>query len=97
MAGVGAARDAVGARSISTSSASKLSSLLSAGRSDDDGELLLAALGVRVADSSRECLLASGDAFDGLVWIELRKGVDALPLPLLSPDRPKPNAALNPD
>lgn len=80
-------REAVGARSISTSSTSKLSSLLSA-----DGWGVELAIGVRLIDSTRKCL-ASGDSGVGLGRTEPRSGL----LPLASPDRPKPSAFLKPD
>jgi hypothetical protein len=62
MAGVGAAREAVGARSISTSSTSKLSSPLSVCLCDVGVEL---AVGVRLIGPTRECF-ASGDSGVGL-------------------------------
>lgn len=86
-AGVGAAREAVGARSISTSSTSKLSSLLPTGRYGVE-----LGIGVRLVDSARE-RFASGDSGVGLDLTEPHSGL----LPLALPDLPKPNAFLNPD
>jgi hypothetical protein len=90
MTGVGAAREAVGARSISTSSTSKLSSLSSTDKCDTE-----VVAGARVVmDSPPDCL-ASSNSGVGLCWARPRSGLLFLLLALSN--RPKPSACLNPD
>lgn len=91
IAGVGALSDAVGAKSISTSSISKLSSLSSVGIRDVEG-VLLDAVGVLNVESFRPCF-AKGDSGLGLERFEGWSGL----FPLLSSDRPNPKAVLNED